>query len=87
MIMSEFFKTQLEINKMGVGLVSSFRGFSLTSTPTAEPAANLKAKESQLEHKIQVSVIDYASLTSHKARNGHTNQKKAVAEVKVPLMS
>lgn len=67
---------------------SNFRGFFPTPTPIATlNQLQISQEKRQLEHKIRVSVFDYAPLTLHKARNGHTNQKKAVTEVKVPLMS
>lgn len=74
--------TQLEINIMWVvdlGASSQFHPQFYT-----ELVVNLKGKESQLD-QVQVGYLTVPPRPCARTTNGHTN-KKAVTDVKVPLM-
>lgn len=72
-----FIKTQAIVMVLGLfknsawgqyngGVAASGASSHSHSHCCSEPVVNLKGKEGQLEHKIQVSVFKYASLTWHK---------------------
>lgn len=82
-------KTQLEINIRGV--VAS-RAYCHSHCYT-EPAVNLKGKEGQLQHKIQVSVFNCASLTlfkdqkwAYKSEESHDRSQSSLNELITPCL-